>query len=109
MPQVRVKAADLLLVKAVTDNLEVSHNETEAKDLNIVNISFRIIDIREAHLNKTILNMAITANPIFREIRQITVEAEVMAVVLNILEDAVVVVQGPSSITARNLVDRFLF
>ena len=31
MPQVRVKAADLLLVKAVTDNSEVSHNETEAK------------------------------------------------------------------------------
>ena len=48
MPQVRVKAADLLLVKAVTDNLEVSHNETEAKDLSIVNISFRIIIIRGA-------------------------------------------------------------
>ena len=46
-PQVRVEAADLLLVKAVTDNLEVSHNETEAKDLNIVNISFKISDIRE--------------------------------------------------------------
>ena len=45
MPQVRVEATDLLLVKAVTDNLEVSHNETEAKDLNIVNVSFRIIDI----------------------------------------------------------------
>ena len=36
MPKVRVKATDLLMVKAVTDNLEVSHNETEAKDLNIV-------------------------------------------------------------------------
>ena len=64
MPQVRVEAADLLLVKAVTDNLEVSHNETEAKDLSIVNVSFRIMDIREAHLNKTVLNTAITANPI---------------------------------------------
>ena len=69
MPQVRVEAPDLLLVKAVTDNLEVSHNETEAKDLNIVNVSFRIIDIREVHLNKIVLNMAITGNPIFREIR----------------------------------------
>ena len=45
MPQVRVKATDLLLVKTVTDNLEVSHNKTEAKDLNIVNISFQISDI----------------------------------------------------------------
>ena len=79
----------------VTNNLEVSHNETEAKDCNIVNISFRIIDFREAHLNKTVLNTAITANPIFREIRQTTIETEVTAVVLNILEDTVVV--GPTT------------
>ena len=65
-PQVRVEATDLLLVKVVTDNLEVSHNETEAKDLSIVNVSFRIIDIREAHHNETVLNMAITVNPISR-------------------------------------------
>ena len=91
MPQVRVKAADLLLVKAVTDNSEVSHNETEAKDLSIVNVSLRIINIREAHPNKTVLNTAITANPIFREINRITTEAESMAMVLSILEDAVVV------------------
>ena len=94
MPQVRVEAADLLLVKAVTDNLEVSHNETEAKDLSIVNVSFRIIDIREAHPNKTILNTAITVNPISREIKQIATEAEAMAVVLSILEDTVMV--GPT-------------
>ena len=94
MPQVRVEATDLLLVKAVTNNLEVSHKETEAKDLNIVNVSFRIIDIREAHPSKTILNTAITANPIFREIKEIAIEAEVMAVALNILEDVVVV--GPT-------------
>ena len=74
-----------------TDNLEVSHNETEAKDLNIVNVSFRIIDIREAHPSKTVLNTAITTNPIFKEI---TMEAEVMAVALNILKDVVVV--GPT-------------
>ena len=95
MLQVRIEATDLLLVKAVTDNLEVSHNETEAKDHNIVNVSFKIIDIREAHPNKSILNMAIIANPIFREIKQITIEAEVAAVVLNILEDTVVV--GPTT------------
>ena len=94
MPQVRVEIADLLLVKAVTNNLEVSHNETEAKDLSIVNVSFRIIDIREAHPNKTILNMLITVNPIFREIKQITTEAKAVAMVLSILEDEVVV--GPT-------------
>ena len=94
MPQVRVEAADLLLVKAVTDNLEVSHNEIEAKDLSIVNVSFRIIDIREVHSNKTILNTAITANPIFREIKQIATEAEAVAMVLSILGDAVMV--GPT-------------
>ena len=94
MPQVRVEAIDLLLVKAVTDNLEVSHNETEAKDLNIVNVSFGIIDIREAHPNKTVLNTVITVNPIFKEIKQIATEAEAVAGVLSILEDAFVV--GPT-------------
>ena len=95
MPKIRIEAADLLLVKVVTDNLEVSHNETEAKDLNIVNISFRIIDIREAHPSKTVLNMAITVNPIFRETKQITIEAKVAAVVLSIIGDAVMV--GPTT------------
>ena len=90
-PQVRVEAADPLMVKAVTDNLEVSHNETEAKDLNIVNINFRIINFREAHFNRTVLNMATTANPTFREIKQIATEAEVMAGVLSNFEDAVMV------------------
>ena len=94
MPQGRVEDADLLLVKAATDNLEVSHNETEAKDLNIVNVSFRIIDIREVHHNKTVLNTAITVNPIFREINQTTTEAKAVAVVLSILEDPIVV--GPT-------------
>ena len=95
MPQVRVKAVDPLLVKAVTDNLEVSHKETEAKDLNIVNVSFRIINIREAHPNKTVLNTAIIANPIFREINRTTTEAKVTAVVLSIIGDAVMV--GPTT------------
>ena len=93
-PQVRVEPADPLMVKVVTDNLEVSHNETEAKDLNIVNISFRIFDIREMHPNRTVLNMAINVNPIFREIKQIATEAEAVAGVLSILEDAVMV--GPN-------------
>ena len=81
------------MAKAATDNLEASHNETEAKDLNIINVNFRIIDFREAHFNKTMLNMAPAANPIFREIKQTVTEAKVLARVLSNLEDAVVV--GP--------------
>ena len=69
MPQVRVEATDLSMVKVVTDNFEGSHNETEAKDLSITNISFKIIGIREAHHNKTILNTVIIVNPIFRGIK----------------------------------------
>ena len=72
--QVRIMATDLLMVKVVTDNLEVSHNETEAKDLNIININFR-----EAHFNRTVLNMAPATNPIFMEIKQIATEAEAVA------------------------------
>ena len=93
LPQVRTEVADLLMVKAVTDNLKVLHNETEAKDLNIININFRIINFREVHFNRTVLNMATAANPIFREIKQIATEAEAMAGVLSNLEDTVMV--GP--------------
>ena len=91
LPQVRIEAADLLMVKAVTYNLEVSHNETEAKDLNIININFRIIDFREAHFNRTVLNTAPATNPIFREIKQIATEAEAVAGVPSNLEDVVMV------------------
>ena len=86
-------ATDLSMVKAVTDNLEVSHNETEAKDLNIINVSFRIIDFREVHFNRTILNTAPATNPIFREIKQIATEVKAMAEVLSNLGDVVMV--GP--------------
>ena len=80
-------------LKAVTNNLEVSHNETEAEDLNIVNVNFRIINFREVHFNRTILNTATMANPTFREIKQIATEADAMARVLSNLEDMVMV--GP--------------
>ena len=92
-PQVRVEVADLITVKAVTDNLEGSYNETEAKDLSIVNVSFKVIAIREAHLNKTVLNTAIVVNPIFREIKQIAIEAVAMAMDLSNSEDAAM--EGP--------------
>ena len=93
MPQVRVEATDLIMVKVVINNLEGSHNETEAKDLSIVNVSFKTIAIREASHNKTILNTAIITNPIFREMKQIAIEAEAVAVHLSNSED--MVVEGP--------------
>ena len=65
MPQVRVEAADLSMVKAVTDNLEGSHNKTEAKDLSIVNVSFKIIAIREAHHNKNRIQYGNNCKPYF--------------------------------------------
>ena len=86
-------AADLSMVKAVTDNLEASHKEAEAKDLNTINANFRTISFSEVYINRTVLNMALTANPIFREIKQMTTEEEAMARVLSMPEDVVVV--GP--------------
>ena len=93
MPQVRVKAADLIMVKAVTDNLEGPYNETEDKDLSMVNVSFKVIAIREVHLNKTICNTVIPANPISREIIQIAIEAKAGPVDLSNSEDAAVEAQ----------------
>ena len=66
MPQVRVKATDLIMVKVETDNFEGLHHKTEAKDLNIVNVSFKIIAIREVHHNKIIYNMVAHVSHIFR-------------------------------------------
>ena len=66
MPQVRVEAADLIMVKAETDNLEGLYHETEAKDLNIVSISFRISAIREVHRNKIVHHMVAHVSHIFR-------------------------------------------
>ena len=66
MPQVRVEAADLIMVKVEIDNFEGLYHETEAKDLNIVSISFRITAIREAHHNKIVHNMVVHVSPIFR-------------------------------------------
>ena len=87
-------AADLLMVKVVTDNLEASHKKAEAKDLNIINVNFRTIDFREAHINRTALNTATATNPILREVKQITTEDKAVAGVLSNSEDAVMV--GPT-------------
>ena len=62
--QTRVEAADLIMVRVETDHLEDSHHEIEDKDLNIVNISFRITAITEAHRNKIVHNMVVHVNRI---------------------------------------------
>ena len=93
MPQVRVEAADLIMVKAKTDNFEDLYTEIEAKDLSIVKISFKIITIREAHHNKIVLSMATVVNPISRGIMVIHIEAEAVAMNLSNSEDSVMV--GP--------------
>ena len=93
MPQVRVNATDLIMVKVEVNNFKGLHYEIEVKDPSIVSVSFKIIAIREAHHNKIVLNTATLISPIFRGIRAIPIEAEAMAVALNISEDAVMV--GP--------------
>ena len=91
LPQVKIEATDLLMVKAVTDNSEASHREAEAKDLNTINANFRTIDFREAYIRVAVINIAANANLISREINQIPIEDEAMAEVLNISEDTVMV------------------
>ena len=93
LPQVKIVAANLSMVKVVTNNLEASHKEAEAKDLNIINVNFRTISFSEAHINRTVLNMALTTNPIFKEIKQMTTEDGALDRVLSKSEDMVMV--GP--------------
>ena len=66
IPQVRVEAADLIMVRAETNNLEDLYHEIEDKDLHIVNISFRITAIREAHRSKIVHNMVAHVNRSFK-------------------------------------------
>ena len=94
MPQVRVEATDLIMAKAEIDNLEGSYNKIEARDLSVVNISFKIIAIKEAHHKKIVPNTAMAANPTSRGIRPILIEAEAMAVHPSNSGDAVVA--GPT-------------
>ena len=76
MPQVRVEATDLIMVRVETDNFEGSFKEIEANDLSIVNVSFKIIAIREVHHNKIVLNTATVVSPFSRGIMPILIEAE---------------------------------
>ena len=69
MPQVRVETADLIMVRAETDNLEGLYHQTEVKYLNIVSVNSRLIAIREAHRNKIIHNMVAHLSHIFRGIK----------------------------------------
>ena len=93
LPQVKIKATDLLLVKVVANNLEASHSEAEARDLSIIHVNFRTTGFREVHIRATVINTVATANPISRAINQIPTEEEAVAGVLNKQEDAVMI--GP--------------
>ena len=93
LPQVKIEATDLLLVKVVADNLEASHSEAEARHLSIIHINFRTTGFREVHIRVTAINTVATTNPTSRVINQTHTEVETVAVVLNKQEDAVMV--GP--------------
>ena len=93
LPQVRVKATDLLMVKVVANSFEASHSEAEARDLSIIHVNFRTTDFREVHIRVTAINTVATANPTSRVINQTHTEVQAMAVVLNKQEDTVMV--GP--------------
>ena len=95
LPQIKIEAADLLLIKAVANNLEASHSEAEARDLSTININFRTTGFREAHIRVAVINTAATTNPISREINLIPTEDEATAGLLNKQEDAVMV--GPTT------------
>ena len=93
LPQVKIEAADLLVVKAAANNLEVSHSEAEARDLSTIDVNFRTTGFREAHIRVAVINTVATINPISREINLIPTEEEAIARVLNKQEDMVMV--GP--------------
>ena len=82
------------MVKAEINNFEGSYNEINAKDLSIINISFKITTIKEAHHIRIVPNTAMVVNPISRGIMLILIEAKAMAVDLSNSEDAVMV--GPA-------------
>ena len=103
LPQVRVEAADLLMVKAVANNLEASHREAEARDLSIIHINFRTTGFREVHIRVTTINTVATANPTSRVINQIHTEVEVVAMVLNKQEDTVMVGPNTTIITITSI------
>ena len=88
IPQVRVEAADLIMVRAETDNLEDLYHEIEDKDLNIVNIIFRITAIREAYRNKIVHNMVAHVSRISKGTNSMHIEAGARVGVLSISEDA---------------------
>ena len=87
IPQIRIEAADLIIVGVETDNSKDLYHEIEDKDLNIVNVSFRITAIREAHHNKIVHNMVAHINHSFKGTKQMHTKAEAEVGVLSISED----------------------
>ena len=90
MPQVRVEATDLITVKAVTDNLEV-HTMKQRPKTSVWSTSVSKLSLSERRISTK--PYSIIANPIFREIKQIAIEAEAVAMALSNSED--VAMEGP--------------
>ena len=91
LPQVKVEAADLLMVKTVADNSEALHSEAEAREFSIIYVNFRTTSFREVHIRAIAINTVATANPTSSVINQICTEVEATAMVCNKQEDVVVV------------------
>ena len=108
LPQVRVEATDLLMVKAVADNFEASHSKAEARDLSIIHVNFRTTGFREVHIRVTAINTVTTTNPTSRVINQTHTEVEAMAVVLNKQKDMVMVEPITTIITITSISITFM-
>ena len=70
LPQVKVEAADLLMVKVVANNLEALYSEAEASDLSLIHVSFRTTGFREVHIRAAAINTVATPYPTSRVINQ---------------------------------------
>ena len=85
--QIKVEATDLIMVRVETDNFKDLYHEIEDKDLNIVNVSFRITPIREAHRNKIVHNMVAHISHISKGTNSMHTKAEARVGVLSNSED----------------------
>ena len=83
-------ATDLLMVKVVIDNKEVSHRSRGQRP-QYNQRQFQNYQFQRGTFNRTTHNTTTATNPTFREVKQITTEVEAVAGVLSNSEDAVMV------------------
>ena len=66
IPQVSVESTDLIMGRAATDNSEDLYHEIEDKDINIVNVSFRIYCYQRSTLQQNHTQYGSTCKPYFQ-------------------------------------------